>query len=98
MYAQGRRRATLSFRAVKLLLSMSNQWLAILLGTLFLPCLAIPELWIKVTLFIFILYGLMWIGSVPLLNRREDGTLYEMDGQERAEKLFIERGWWIWRS
>jgi hypothetical protein len=88
----------LLFRAARILLGLDLRWLAILLGILFLPILAIPDLTVQLILLSVLLGALMWVGGVPRYDVNEDGYTYRMDGRETAEKYFIQRGWWIWRS
>jgi hypothetical protein len=68
-----------------LILSMSNTVLCLLLGGLLFPLLFVPDFTAQMLGSIFALVFLFWYLSIPTLGYREDGTMYEMDGKERAE-------------
>ena len=88
---------TRRFRLFKLLLSIDVQWVAIVVGLLYLPVMIfMPDKLLLLLLFLGCLAFLMWLASIPRFNRREDGAIYPMDGKERAEKYFIEKGWWMY--
>jgi hypothetical protein len=88
---------TRMFRFLRLLLRVDVKLAAVILGCLYCPILLfIPDLTVHVILFVTCLVSLAWLASAPLWNRREDGTLYQMDAQERAEKVYLAKGQW-WR-
>jgi hypothetical protein len=88
---------TRMFRFLRLLLRVDVKLAAVILASLYLPFLLfIPDFTILVILFVLCLAALAWHASAPLYNRREDGTLYQMDAQERAEKVYLAKGQW-WR-
>lgn len=70
---------------LKVILSMSNTGMVLILGGFLIPVLMIPDFTAQMIAFIFMVSFLCWYFSIPSIGRRDDGTLYELDGYERAE-------------
>jgi hypothetical protein len=81
-------RERLSFRFIKMILWFDWQAIAVAIALLCSPLLFMGFT-IGVITFCLVWYAVVWVASVPRWNWTEDGMMYEMDADERAEWVFV---------